>query len=142
MMKRLVVVLVLALCCGCVTSKSGRMAIGEFDLDVRSEERVAIECAKPVEEDPENLKLSGIVSYVNPEHCAVCLTCVRACPYGVPQINEDHTAEINPALCHGCGICVAECPAKTITLRHYTQGQLLAKIESLPEEEPEEATAA
>jgi len=50
-------------------------------------------------------------------------------------INEEHTAEINPALCHGCGICVAECPAKTITLRHYTHGQIMAKIEALPEEE-------
>jgi heterodisulfide reductase subunit A len=83
----------------------------------------------------ESLRLSGIVSYVNPEQCAVCLTCVRACPYGVPFINEDHTAEINPALCHGCGICVAECPAQTIVLRHYTQGQLLAKIEALPDED-------
>jgi heterodisulfide reductase subunit A len=53
----------------------------------------------------------------------------------VPFINEDHTAEINPALCHGCGICVAECPAQTIVLRHYTQGQLLAKIEALPDED-------
>jgi heterodisulfide reductase subunit A len=84
----------------------------------------------------ESLRLSGIVSYVNPEHCAVCLTCVRACPYGVPFINADHTAEINPALCHGCGICVAECPAQAIVLRHYTQGQLHAKIEALAEEEP------
>jgi len=89
----------------------------------------------------ESLRLSGIVSYVNPEHCAVCLTCVRACPYGVPFINEDHTAEINPALCHGCGICVAECPAQAIVLRHYTQGQLLAKIEALPEEDEAHAPA-
>ena len=96
----------------------------------------------------DRLRLSGIVSYVNPDHCAVCLTCVRACPYGVPVINEEHAAEINPALCHGCGICVAECPAKTITLRHYTHGQLMAKIEALPEEPagptapPSEASSA
>jgi heterodisulfide reductase subunit A len=78
----------------------------------------------------DSLRLPGIVSCVNPEHCAVCLTCVRACPYGVPFINKDHKAEINPALCHGCGICVAECPAHTITLRHYTHGQIIAKIEA------------
>ena len=82
----------------------------------------------------QTLRLSGIVSHVNPEHCAVCLTCVRACPYGIPFINAEHTAEINPALCHGCGICVAECPAQTITLRHYTHGQILAKIEVLGDE--------
>ncbi len=77
------------------------------------------------------LRMSGVVSEVNPEHCAVCLTCVRACPYHVPFINEQHTAEINPALCQGCGICVAECPAKTITLGHFDDRQLLAKVEAL-----------
>jgi heterodisulfide reductase subunit A-like polyferredoxin len=77
------------------------------------------------------LCLSGVVSQVEPDHCAVCLTCVRACPYGVPVINEEHAAEINPALCQGCGICVAECPAKTITLGHFTDKQLLAKIDAI-----------
>ncbi len=76
------------------------------------------------------LKLSGVFSTVNPEHCAVCLTCVRACPYGVPVINEEHTAYINPALCQGCGICVAECPAKTITLGRYLDENLNAKLEA------------
>ena len=77
------------------------------------------------------LRLSGIVSQVDPEHCAVCLTCVRACPYGVPQINDEHAAEINPALCQGCGICGAECPAKAITLGHYTDNQLLGKLDAM-----------
>lgn len=78
----------------------------------------------------ESLKMSGIVSTVDPTNCAVCLTCVRACPYGVPFINEEHTAEINPALCQGCGICVAECPAKTITLGRFDDRNLEAKIEA------------
>jgi heterodisulfide reductase subunit A2 len=69
-----------------------------------------------------------VVSKVDPTHCAVCLTCVRACPYGVPFINAEHTAEINPALCQGCGICVAECPAKTIHLGRYQDINLKAKI--------------
>ncbi len=77
-----------------------------------------------------SLRLSGVISKVDPTHCAVCLTCVRACPYGVPFINADHTAEINPALCQGCGICVAECPAKAITLGRYQDINLKAKIHS------------
>ncbi|MFH2005447.1 MAG: 4Fe-4S dicluster domain-containing protein, partial [bacterium] len=77
------------------------------------------------------LRLTGVVSTVAPEHCAVCLTCVRACPYGVPQINAEHAAEINPALCQGCGICAAECPAKVITLGHFRDAQLLAKLGAL-----------
>jgi heterodisulfide reductase subunit A2 len=77
-----------------------------------------------------SLTMSAIVSRVDPTNCAVCLTCVRACPYGVPFINEEHAAEINPALCQGCGICVAECPAKTITLGRYDDCNIEAKIES------------
>ena len=76
------------------------------------------------------LKMSGIVSRVDPTNCAVCLTCVRACPYGVPFINDQHSAEINPALCQGCGICVAECPAKTIFMGRYGDRNIKAKIES------------
>nr|WP_136807346.1 4Fe-4S binding protein [Desulfosediminicola flagellatus] len=76
----------------------------------------------------DKLTLSAVVSRVEPENCAVCLTCVRACPYGVPVITEDHTAEINPALCQGCGICVAECPAKTIYLGRYNDQNMFAKV--------------
>lgn len=78
----------------------------------------------------DRLQMSGIVSTVDPTNCAVCLTCVRACPYGIPFINDEHTAEINPALCQGCGICVAECPAKTIHLGKFEDRNLKAKIES------------
>jgi len=81
-----------------------------------------------------SLRLSGVVSKVDPTHCAVCLTCVRACPYGVPFINAEHTAEINPALCQGCGICVAECPAKAIHLGRYEDKNLEAKILAYTEE--------
>ncbi len=95
-----------------------------------SQAKAAVARAATILSKP-SLRLSGMVSYVNPEHCAACLTCVRACPYGVPLINEHHTAEINPALCHGCGICVAECPAHTITLYHFTHEQIMAKIEAL-----------
>lgn len=78
----------------------------------------------------DKLQMSGVVSTVDPENCAVCLTCVRACPYGVPFINDQHTAEINPALCQGCGICVAECPAKTIRLGRFEDRNIRAKIEA------------
>ena len=78
----------------------------------------------------DKLKLSGVYSVVHPENCAVCLTCVRACPYGVPVITEEHTAYINPALCQGCGICVAECPAGTITLGRFEDRNINAKLKS------------
>jgi heterodisulfide reductase subunit A-like polyferredoxin len=74
------------------------------------------------------VKIGGIVADVNPDKCAVCLTCVRTCPFNVPVI--DYTidaAVIDPAKCQGCGVCVSECPAKAISLKHYTDTQIIAQ---------------
>jgi len=74
---------------------------------------------------------SGIVSEVDQEHCAGCLTCVRLCPYDVPQINEEGVAYIEPASCQGCGLCASVCPRKAIATRHYRDEQLISKIDVL-----------
>jgi heterodisulfide reductase subunit A-like polyferredoxin len=73
------------------------------------------------------LMVGGIVSVVDADKCVACLTCVRSCPFGVPQINEDGVAHIEVAACQGCGICAAACPRKAITLQHYTDLQVTAK---------------
>ncbi len=72
------------------------------------------------------IRVGGVVAVVNPDKCAVCLTCVRTCPYGVPKI-KDGAAFIEVASCYGCGACVAECPGKAISLQHFTDDQILAK---------------
>ncbi len=74
--------------------------------------------------------VGGVVSVVNPDRCVACLTCVRACPYDVPVINKDGVAEIEVARCHGCGICASECPRKAISLEHYRDEQVLAKVDA------------
>ncbi len=78
-----------------------------------------------------NQTVGGVVARVEESLCAACLICVRRCPYGVPRINEHDVSEINEALCQGCGICVSECPAKAIQLAHYSDDQLMAKIDAL-----------
>ena len=88
----------------------------------------------------EMMQISGVVSVVDPDKCAACLTCVRTCPYDVPQINADGVAEIEVAMCHGCGICAAECPAKAIQLMHYKDGQIISKTEALLNEANELVT--
>ena len=77
--------------------------------------------------------VGGVVAEVEPSLCAACLVCVRACPYGVPHINENDVSEINEALCQGCGICASECPAKAIRLGHYTDDQIMIKVDALLE---------
>jgi heterodisulfide reductase subunit A2 len=77
------------------------------------------------------LMVGGVVAVVDPGRCAACLTCVRTCPYGIPRVDEHAHAVIDPAQCHGCGACAAECPGKAITLKHFTDEQLIAKTEAL-----------
>ena len=81
----------------------------------------------------------GRVAVVDEAKCTGCLTCVRICPFGVPQIQPNRTgvgsimgaAYIEAAVCQGCGSCVAECPAQAIQLMHYTDSQLAAKVNAL-----------
>ena len=79
----------------------------------------------------DHIMVGGIVATVEPEKCAVCLTCVRTCPYEIPYIHLDGYAVIEPGECHGCGLCVSECPGKAITLNHFTDRQILAKTHAL-----------
>lgn len=79
----------------------------------------------------EKLTANSVVAVVDPEKCAACLTCVRACAFDVPMINEDGVAEINPALCQGCGTCAGDCPGKAIELQNYRDAQIIAKCEKI-----------
>ncbi len=80
-----------------------------------------------------HLMAGGVVAAVNQDQCVGCLTCVRACPFNVPQINEDGVASIEAAACQGCGICASVCPRKAIHLQHYEDEQILAKTAVLQE---------
>ncbi len=79
----------------------------------------------------DRIMVGGVVAEVIPERCAVCVTCVRTCPYGVPRIGQEGHAVIDPAECRGCGACAAECPGKAIVLRHFTDEQIIAKEDAL-----------
>jgi len=89
------------------------------------------------------LEVGGVVAQVDEEKCVACLTCVRVCPYHVPQIKAEFTgvggivgaAYIESAQCHGCGVCVSECPAKAIQLIRYRDRQVEAEIMALLEPE-------
>jgi heterodisulfide reductase subunit A len=75
----------------------------------------------------DTVSVGGMVARVDGEKCAVCLTCVRVCPYDVPFINEEGVAQIDAAKCQGCGSCAAECPGKAIQLQHCEDKQIIAK---------------
>jgi heterodisulfide reductase subunit A-like polyferredoxin len=84
----------------------------------------------------DSIRLSAITAKVETEQCVKCLTCVRSCPFGVPQFNsQEKVIEINEALCRGCGVCTAVCPRQTINLSFYEDDQIVCKIEALLNEE-------
>jgi len=78
-----------------------------------------------------HLEVGAQVSVVDQNKCISCMTCVKACPYGAPNSNYDHKAEIESAKCMGCGICVAECPARAIQLNHFNSDHFKIMIDQL-----------
>lgn len=80
------------------------------------------------------LMMGGMVAEVEWEKCAACLTCVRTCPYTIPQITREKkemgAAYIPPADCRGCGMCASECPNKAIFVHHYQDDEVLARVKT------------
>jgi len=73
--------------------------------------------------------VGGVVAQVDGTKCAICLTCVRTCPYGVPYVNEEEgVIMIDPAACQGCGNCATACPRGAIEVGHSKDDQFIAKI--------------
>jgi heterodisulfide reductase subunit A len=83
------------------------------------------------------LEVGGTIAVIDQGKCVGCLTCVRVCPFHIPQVDPTAVgvgsiigaAFIEPSLCTGCGTCTSECPADAIQLRQYRDDQLV-----LPEE--------
>ena len=77
-------------------------------------------------------KAEAIVSVVDPEICVGCGTCEINCVYNaievVPGDGGHDYAVSNPVLCQGCGKCAAGCPAGAITMKHFTDDQIISQI--------------
>lgn len=74
----------------------------------------------------QDLRDKGKVAWVEGNQCVSCLTCVRVCPWQIPQINNKGVAEISAQDCRACGICVSECPAQAIQLNESEDERLIA----------------
>jgi heterodisulfide reductase subunit A-like polyferredoxin len=73
--------------------------------------------------------VGSTVASVDATRCAMCLTCVRTCPYHVPRVDEEEgVITIDPAACQGCGNCATACPRGAIEVGHSTDEQFVAKI--------------
>jgi heterodisulfide reductase subunit A-like polyferredoxin len=83
----------------------------------------------------DQLYIGGVVAEIDQDKCVGCLTCVRTCPFEIPEVRYEDmgvgeikgAAYIDPGLCQGCGTCVGECPAKAIQLLNYRDEQIMAQ---------------
>jgi heterodisulfide reductase subunit A len=73
------------------------------------------------------VRTEAITSVVDEVLCTGCGTCVKLCPYNAIQKDERGVARVNDVLCKGCGVCAASCPEKAITMRHFSDKQVLAE---------------
>ena len=76
--------------------------------------------------------IDAVTAVVNERICSGCRGCEIICPYSASSFDEEKgVCRINEALCKGCGSCVSGCPSKVISLRQFTDEQILAQMEGM-----------
>jgi heterodisulfide reductase subunit A len=75
------------------------------------------------------IEIEAATAVVDEATCVGCKECISTCPYTaiefLADINKAHVVE---ALCKGCGTCVGACLSKSISLKHFTDDQLVAEM--------------
>jgi heterodisulfide reductase subunit A len=89
------------------------------------------------------IQIEAITSRVDEEICRpTCGLCSEVCPYGAIIWDKGEPAMVVEAACAGCGSCGATCPFGAITMRHFTDDQLLAQVRSTLGENPQDKVFA
>lgn len=98
-----------------------RQAMPTLTADVRKKDfrefELGLSLKSSLEESRRCLSCGGGAVCVS-DRCIACLTCLRVCPFKVPQIKE--YATISSDRCIGCGMCAPECPTKAILMKGYS----------------------
>ena len=83
--------------------------------------------------------VEAITSQIDGEKCNYCALCSKVCPYNAILSSDKKTKKLPvviQAACAGCGACAAECPQDAITMRHFTDEQIMAQVEAILAVEP------
>jgi heterodisulfide reductase subunit A2 len=85
------------------------------------------------------IKGEAIKAQVISDKCTSCGACAKVCPYGAIKVDikAKTGAQITSAACAGCGTCAAECRFGAITMQHFNNDQIMAQIDAILSEEPE-----
>ncbi len=77
--------------------------------------------------------VSGAVCEVDESKCVSCGACISACTYDAIEFRETpqgRKAWVNPVICKGDGLCNAKCPTNAISLKHFTDKEILSQIDT------------
>jgi heterodisulfide reductase subunit A len=76
--------------------------------------------------------ISPTISFIDPDVCVGCKTCIDLCPYSAIEFDERRQVSIvNEAVCKGCGSCSGFCPSGAAQSRHFTKKQIFAEISGI-----------
>ena len=84
------------------------------------------------------IQIEAITSQIDAELCTKCGICSRVCPYGAITWKKGEVATVVEAACAGCGACGASCNFEAITMRHFTDQQLVAQVHAILAEKPKD----
>lgn len=76
---------------------------------------------------------SGSVCEVAEDKCISCGACITACTYGAIEFYETpngRKAKVNPVLCKGDGLCNTKCATNAISLKHFTDEEIMGQIDA------------
>ena len=88
----------------------------------------------------DKVKIPALTAEVEEELCKFCGICAKVCPYGAITVDMKAKipAKVIEAACKGCGTCAAECMFDAIHMKHYKDDQIIAQIDAILEDKPEE----
>jgi len=76
--------------------------------------------------------LEPITSWIDPDRCSACKTCIASCPYAAIEFDEEKNASVViEELCKGCGTCVATCPSGAATQKGFADEQIYSELEGI-----------
>ncbi len=80
------------------------------------------------------IRAEAITSVIDKEKCSQCTTCEWVCPFGAIRKveREENVTEMQviAASCKGCGACSSVCPEKAISMRNFTNEQLISQAKA------------
>lgn len=91
------------------------------------------------------VRIEAITALLDESLCNFCGRCARVCPFHAieaPSKKEKRYPLLVEAACAGCGTCAAECPTDAISMRHFSDAQIMAQIDGILSDAPHEKIVA